>query len=115
MAPTQPGYRLQPAPRPPVQGQQPPQPQPGARPQGYPSEYAFRPDLSNPEFGMCLKMEKQWKRLWHRYYQLYQQARMMNPNDSQYQQMVYYLNFVKSQLDTAWYEFSSKCVYFPRR
>jgi len=80
-----------------------------------PLEYAFRPDLSNPEFGMCLKLEKNWKALWDNYYQLYHQIRMMSPQDPRYGQMTYYANMVKSQLDSAWHDFSSKCVYFPQR
>jgi hypothetical protein len=116
VVPGQPGYAQQPVPQPQMQMQQPyPTQQPGAQPQGEALEYAFRPDLTNPEFGMCLQLEKNWKGLWERYYQLYHQARMMNPNDPQYAQLAYYLNVLKSQLDTAWYEFSSRCVYFPRR
>ena len=108
-APVQPGPPGQP-----VQPQ-PVQPQPGQSQGGHPSEYAFRPDLSNPEFGRCLNLEKRWKALWQRYYQLYNQARMMNPNDRQYAQLTYYVQVVKQQLDAAWREFSGKCVYFPER
>lgn len=64
---------------------------------------------------MCLKLEKNWKALWDSYYQLYHQIRMMSPQDPRYGQMTYYANMVKSQLDSAWHDFSSKCVYFPQR
>ncbi len=95
--------------RPPVQpGQTAPGPQ-------QPLEYAFRPDLTNPQYGECLGLEKNWKMLWQQYAQAYQQAQMMNPRDPQYAQMSYYLRNLKTQLDTAWQNFSSKCVYFPRR
>ncbi len=115
MPPGQPAYppnvpvRPQPAPGAPVQPQQVPQQQ------DQPLEYAFRPDLTNPEFGMCLNLEKRWKDMWQRYYQLYSQARMTNPNDPQYAQLTYYARMVKSQLDAAWNDFSSRCVYFPNR
>ncbi|MFH1112539.1 MAG: hypothetical protein V1792_01335 [Pseudomonadota bacterium] len=91
------------------------QPQPVPRQSDSPLEYAFRPDLTNPEFGQCLNLERQWQALWQRYYQLYSQVRMMNPADPQYAQTTYYATMVKSQLDTAWNEFSGKCVYFPKR
>ncbi len=77
-------------------------------------EYAFRPDLTNPQFGECLNLEKNWKMLWQQYAQTYQQARWMNPQDPQYAQMSYYLRNLKNQLDAAWQNFSSRCVYFPR-
>ncbi|MBI5250291.1 MAG: hypothetical protein HY912_12420 [Desulfomonile tiedjei] len=95
-------------PQPVPQGQQPP----GAQ---HPAEYAFRPDLTNPQFGECLNLEKTWKMLWQRYAQEYQRARMMNPRDPQYAQMSYYLQSLKAQLDAAWQNFSSRCVYFPSR
>jgi hypothetical protein len=115
MPPGQPAYppnapvQTQPAPGVPVQPQQIPQQQ------DQHLEYAFRPDLTNPEFGMCLNLEKQWKDMWQRYYQLYSQIRTMNPNDPQYAQVTYYARMLKSQLDAAWNDFSSKCVYFPKR
>ncbi|MBM3302194.1 MAG: hypothetical protein FJY85_19865 [Deltaproteobacteria bacterium] len=116
VAPSPPGYQTTPRARPPVQREpQRPAQRPGAQPEGERLEYAFRPDLTNPEFGMCLQLEKNWRGLYERYYQLYHQARMMNPQDPQYAQFAYYLNTLKSQLDTTWYEFSSRCVYFPRR
>ncbi|HMK35127.1 MAG TPA: hypothetical protein VK463_08675 [Desulfomonilaceae bacterium] len=80
-----------------------------------PSAYAFRPDLTNPQFGECLNLEKTWKALWQRYAQEYQRFRMMNPRDAQYQQMALYLQGLKRQLDVAWDTFSSRCVYFPRQ
>lgn len=90
---------------------QPGQPAPGPQ---QPLEYAFRPDLTNPQFGECLNLEKNWKMLWQQYAQAYQQARWMNPQDPQYAQMSYYLRNLKNQLDAAWQNFSSRCVYFPR-
>lgn len=95
-----------------------PQPGPEAQPQPQgqqPTEYAFRPDLTNPEFGECLQLEKNWKNLYNKYYQIYSYARTMNPEDPQYAQTAYYVQHLKSQLDMAWNTFSSKCVYFPRR
>jgi hypothetical protein len=108
----QPAPGRQPLPQPPRQQpiQQPAQQQPQQ-----PQEYAFRPDLTNPQFGECLNLEKNWKALWQRYAQEYQRFRMMNPSDSQYQQMAYYLQGLKQQLDAAWNSFSEQCVYFPRR
>ena len=115
MPPSQPGVPR----NAPVQPQRTPtvpmQPQPVPQQQNQPLEYAFRPDLTNPEYGQCLNLEKQWKALWQRYYQIYSQVRMMNPNDPQYAQVTYYARMVKSQLDAAWNHFSSKCVYFPKR
>jgi hypothetical protein len=102
-----------PAPQPYPQG--PPmgrQPQPNQQPQ-QPLEYAFRPNLSNPEYGECLNLEKNWKNLWQTYYQLYNQTRMMNPSDPQYAQMANYVNHMKMRLDAAWADFSGRCVYFP--
>ncbi|MFH0960424.1 MAG: hypothetical protein V1897_17160 [Pseudomonadota bacterium] len=100
---------------PPPQGPPPmgSQPQPNQQPQ-QPSEYAFRPNLTNPEYGECLNLEKRWRSLWQNYYQLYNQTRMMNPSDPQYAQMANYVNHMKIQLDAAWAEFSGRCVYFPK-
>lgn len=78
-----------------------------------PQEYAFRPNLSNPEYGECLNLERRWQSLWQTYYQLYNQARTMNPSDPQYAQTANYVNYMKSQLDAAWAQFSGRCVYFP--
>lgn len=78
-------------------------------------EYAFRPDLTNPEYGECLQLERNWKNLYHKYYQMYSYVRTMSPGDPQYAQTAYYVQHLKSQLDMAWNSFSSKCVYFPRR
>ncbi|MGO9570781.1 MAG: hypothetical protein ACLP5H_24920 [Desulfomonilaceae bacterium] len=103
----------------PYAGQPPAPPQPMRPPQQVPvpqqqpSEYAFRPDLTNPEFGECLQLEKAWQAAWQRYAQEYQRARWMNPRDPQYPQMTYYLQNLKQQLDAAWQSFSGRCVYFP--
>lgn len=85
---------------------------PQAQPQ-QPMEYAFRPDLTNPEYGECLGLEKNWQTHWQRYAQAYQQVMMMNPKDPQYRQMAFYAQNLKQQLDAAWNAFSGKCVYFP--
>jgi hypothetical protein len=79
-----------------------------------PAEYAFRPDLTNPQFGECLQLEKNWKMLWQRYAQEYQRAQMINPRDPNYAQVSYYMRSLKAQLDAAWQNFSSRCVYFPQ-
>ncbi|MGC8659323.1 MAG: hypothetical protein ACP5U1_09635 [Desulfomonilaceae bacterium] len=82
--------------------------------QQQPLEYAFRPNLTNPEYGECLNLEKRWKALYQAYYSAYSQARMMNPRDPQYAQMANYVNSMKAQMDAAWNDFSGRCVYFPR-
>jgi hypothetical protein len=97
----------------PTQPMQPPQQVPGAQ-QQQPAEYAFRPDLTNPEFGECLNLEKTWQAAWQRYVQEYQRVRWMNSRDPQYAQMTYYLRTLKQQLDAAWQNFSGRCVYFPK-
>ena len=100
-------------------GQPPPYGPPGS--QGPPAaaqqplEYAFRPNLTNPEYGQCLQMEKHWQGLWNQYNQLYQQARMMNQRDPRYAQFTYQMYRLKQQLDAAWNNFSSRCVYFGSR
>jgi hypothetical protein len=101
----------QPYPQGPTMGRQ---LQPNQQPQ-QPLEYAFRPNLSNPEYGECLNLEKSWKNLWQTYYQLYNQTRMMNSSDPQYAQMANYVNHMKMRLDAAWADFSGRCVYFPNR
>jgi len=78
-------------------------------------EYAFRPNLTNPEYGECLQLEKGWQGLWQRYAQFYQSLQGMSPSDPQYSQTVYFMQQLKNQLDAAWNDFSSKCIYFPRR
>ncbi len=105
----------QPGPQEPVSSQ-PLAPQaPGAPAYGQkPMEYAFRPDLTNPEYGQCLQMEKHWKSLYERYYNLYQQAMTMNRADPRFTQLSQYMAYLRPQLDRAWNDFSSKCVYFPR-
>ncbi|MCL4538747.1 MAG: hypothetical protein M1378_03990 [Bacteroidetes bacterium] len=114
--PAQGPYPGQPAPAqpmgPPAQPMGPP-PQQVPGPQQQPSEYAFRPDLTNPEFGECLQLEKAWQAAWQRYAQEYQRVRWMNPRDPQYAQMTYYLRNLKQQLDATWQNFSGRCVYFP--
>jgi hypothetical protein len=94
----------------------PPQGPPAQGGQGQqPSEYAFKPDLSNPQYGQCLQMERQWKGLWNQYYQLYYQHRQMNPADPSYGQLSHHLGALKMQLDAAWQQFSSQCIYFRSR
>lgn len=78
-----------------------------------PLEYAFRPDLTNPQYGECLRMEKNWRALWERYYQLYSQALAMR-NHPGYAQMTWRLQTLRRQLDAAWQTFSSQCVYYPQ-
>ncbi len=90
------------------------QPPPVYQQQQQPLEYAFRPDLTNPEYGTCLNLEKRWKGLYQMYSSAYSQARMMNPSDPQYAPMANYVNSMKSQMDAAWAEFSGRCVYFPK-
>lgn len=87
---------------------------PGTPQQKMPSEYAFRPDLSNPEYGNCLQLEKNWKALWHRYNQYYNQVQMMNPGHPQFGPTTRYLQGMKLELDAAWNTFRSNCIYFPR-
>jgi hypothetical protein len=101
--------------RPVAPGPAPSQPMPQAPQQQQPLEYAFRPDLTNPEYGECLRMEKNWQALWQRYAQAYQQFMMMRPTDPQYRQMAVYAQGIKQQLDAAWNAFSGRCVYFPQR
>lgn len=103
-------------PQAPIPGATPlPRPYSGPQQPRQPQEYAFRPDLSNPEYGECLQLEKNWKALWERYAQMYQQTRWIYPGNPQYAQTTYYLQQLKMQLDGAWYAFSSRCIYFPRR
>ncbi|MGC8604923.1 MAG: hypothetical protein ACP5VS_14735 [Desulfomonilaceae bacterium] len=82
--------------------------------QQQPLEYAFRPDLTNPEYGECLNLEKRWKALYQSYYSAYSQASMLNLRDPQYAQMANYVNGMKAQMDAAWASFSGRCVYFPK-
>jgi hypothetical protein len=98
-------------------GQPPPYAPGGQRPPGnqQPLEYAFRPNLSNAEYGQCLQMEKHWKTVWNQYNQLYHQARMMNRQDPRYAQLTYQLYHLKRQLDSAWNNFASRCIYFGSR
>jgi hypothetical protein len=39
----------------------------------------------------------------------------MPRNDPQTREMSYFLNTLKAQLDAAWGNFSSRCIYFPKR
>jgi hypothetical protein len=110
------------APEPAPPSQQSPYPAPPQRaqqPQQYPQsqrqEYAFRPDLTNPQYGSCLGLEKSWKSLWQQYAAGYQQAQSLNPQDPRYAQMSYYLTDLKRRMDAAWYQFSSECIYFPAK
>ncbi|MEW6349798.1 MAG: hypothetical protein AB1646_12100 [Thermodesulfobacteriota bacterium] len=102
---------VQPQAQPPLPPQAPP-PQQGA---GF--AYTFRPDLTNPQFGQCLGLEKQWKGLWQQYYEAYQNATQMYPGDPRWAQVTHYLANLKQQLDAAWHQFSSQCVQFrePKR
>ena len=81
-----PGYpQAQPAPAypqpQPAQPMQPPAPGPPAQQQQMPGEYAFRGDLTNPQYGECLALERTWQANWYRYAAEYQRAIMMNPKD----------------------------------
>jgi hypothetical protein len=100
----------------PAQPMRPPAPAPPAQqPQQAPGEYAFRGDLTNPQYGECLALERTWQANWHRYAAEYRRATMMNPRDPNYPQMTWYIQSLKQQLDQSWNIFSSKCVYFPTR
>jgi hypothetical protein len=90
------------------------QPYPGAQ-QQQPMRYAFRPELSNQQYGECLGLERNWKNLWQQYAQGYRQAQSMNTSDPRYVQMTYYLANLRSQVDAAWNAFSGKCIYFRSR
>jgi hypothetical protein len=100
---------------PPGSRQAPPPPQSGGVRQERPLEYAFRPELTNEEYGRCLKMEKHWKGLWQRYYDYYRQFAYASSQDPSYAQASYHLNQLKQELDAAWNAFSGQCVYFPAR
>ena len=111
------GYPQQLAPdyqqAPPAQPMQLPAPGPPAQRQQMPREYAFRPDLTNPQYGECLELESIWQTRWHRYAYEYQRAMMMNPKDPIYPQMTWYMHGLKQQLDQSWAIFCSKCIYYP--
>ena len=102
-------YYPQPPAMQPMPGQQ---PAPGPQ---MPREYAFRPDLTNPQYGECLGLENNWKGLWQRYAMEYQRAMAMNPRSPEYAEMTRYMQGLKQQLDQAWNIFSSRCIYFPTR
>ncbi len=98
--------------------QAPAQPMPGQQPAPgpqMPREYAFRPDLTNPQYGECLGLERNWQGLWQRYAMEYQRAMAMNPRSPEYAEMTRYMQGLKQQLDQAWNIFSSRCIYFPTR
>ncbi len=90
----------------PMQQPTPAGPQAGTRP----LEYAFKPDLTNPQYGECLQLEKNWKNLYLQYYRFYEQARM----GQAYGDYTYQINALRSQMDAAWNTFSGKCIYFPK-
>jgi hypothetical protein len=102
-----PGQPMQPGPPPAYQ------PAPGQQ-QQEPAKYAFRSDLTNPQYGECLNLERQWQNFWHMYAAEYAKASRMNPRDPVYAQMTYRMQALKRQLDVAWANFSGKCIYFPR-
>jgi hypothetical protein len=99
----------------PAQPMRPPAPAPPPQQQQIPGDYAFRGDLTNPEYGECLALERTWQANWYRYAAEYRRAMMMNPRDPNYAQMTRYVQGLKQQLDQSWNIFSSKCVYFPSR
>jgi hypothetical protein len=110
----QPPVAQYPQPAAPRPGPYTPQAAPGAQ-QQQPLHYAFRPDLSNQQYGECLGLEQNWKNLWQQYAQGYQQVQYMNQSDPRYAQLTYYLADLRRQVDAAWAAFSSKCVYFRAR
>lgn len=77
-------------------------------------QYAFRPDLPNSEYGVCLNMEREWQNMYQMYYQQYNMARRINPYDPRYAPMTRRLYVMKQQLDNMWINFSNKCIYFPQ-
>ncbi len=83
--------------------------------QQMPAEYAFRPDLTNPEYGRCLNLEKHWKNMWQMYAHQYQVFRSMGPRDPRAVRLSYFLRDLRGKLDAAWENFSRACVYFPRQ
>ena len=100
---------------PPAQPMQPSAPGPPAQQQRMPGEYAFRADLTNPQYGECLGLERTWQANWHRYAAEYQRAMMINPKDPTYPQVTLFIQGLRQQLDQSWNIFSSKCIYFPTR
>jgi|WetSurMetagenome_2_1015567.scaffolds.fasta_scaffold679970_2 hypothetical protein len=110
LPPPVPGAPMQPYPPQPAF----PQPQ-QQQPQQGRLEYSFRPELSNPEYGQCLQLEKHWKALYLKYYQDYSNVRWLSAGDPNYQFYISQLQGLKQQLDAAWQAFSNKCIYFPRR
>ena len=106
-----PGYP-QALPAPPVQ---PPAPGSPVQQQQMPGDYAFRADLTNPQYGECLGLERTWQANWYRYAAEYQRAMLINPKDPTYPQMTLYIQGLRQQLDQSWNIFSSKCIYFPTR
>ncbi len=100
----------------PQQGQQPREtrPVPGEHAAAG-TAYAFKPDLTNAQYGRCLSMERHWKNLWQQYNEGYNNARQMYPADPRLTELSYHLANLKQQLDAAWQQFSSECIYFPQR
>lgn len=133
----QPQYQTQPEPgpqpQPQYQTQPPPQPVPRSRtippgagatpgamnqpsPQGQGNlEYAFRPNLTNPEYGQCLKMEQHFQGLYNQYTQLYNQYTVTPTSHPNYAQLANHLNQLRVQLENAWQTFAAQCIYFPSR
>jgi hypothetical protein len=95
--------------------QQPIPGQPQAPGPQQPAEYAYRPDLTNPQFGECLGLERDWQALSQRYAMEYQRAVGMNPRSPEYAQMTRYMQGLRQQVDQAWNIFRSKCIYFRTR
>ena len=89
-------------------------PQPQSQGQG-PLLYDFRPGMSNPQYGRCLWLEKNWKTLWQRYEAGYRQAQSVNPQDPRYAEIARDLANLKQQLDAAWQTLTDECIYFPDR
>jgi len=106
---------MQPAQPPFPQQPRPPQPMPQTMNPQQPLEYAFRPDLTNPQFGECRQIEKNWKAVWQQYYYTYEQIRMMSPQDPRLQQMLSHAHQLKRQHDAAWQALCDRCIYFPQQ
>lgn len=78
-------------------------------------QYAFRPDLPNSEYGVCLNMERNWQDMWQAYARQYNFIMSMNPYDPRRNPMSWQLYYMKQQLDSMWANFRDKCIYFPER
>jgi hypothetical protein len=97
-------------------GQQVPGTQPGiqTQPEQMPLQYSFRPNLSNPEYGECLGLEKRWKELHTQYATEYERARYVRPGSTNFNNYMIYIQNLRYEAEKAWMNFSSRCVYFPR-